>query len=426
MRRVMVVIFLFLPVALGAQVIPTNEWVSFWSDSSVVNSSLINPGAVVRAYDPEGTLCGEFTVTTTGSYGLMAVYRDDLKTELDEGAEPGDTISFSIDGVPVSAGGPDIPVWSANGDVKRVNLIREQVIPTNEWVSFWGDNCVVNGFDVPVPVGAVVRAYDPQGTLCGQFTVTTEGTYGLMPVYRDDSTTEIDEGADPGDTISFSVNNVPVDSVTGPDSPAWTSNGDIKKVNLNAARETATLLQSYFASLEGAGVAIDWRLSEVSKVVEFYVLRAEVPGGRYRELPGSGIKREGLYFSYRDGSCEPGVTYRYRIDVRDEEGRRVLFETEDIEIPTMLINLYQNHPNPFNPATTISYYLPVEGRVTLDVYDVSGRLVDCLVDEYHTRGRHTVEWRGKNDLGIDVASGVYFYRLRFGKSCITRKMALLK
>ena len=196
---------------------------------------------------------------------------------------------------------------------------------------------------------------------------------------------------------------------------------------LNAARETATLLQSYCASLEGASVEIDWQLSEVSEVVEFYVLRAEVPGGDYEELPCSGIKREGLYFSYRDGSCEPGVTYSYRIDVWDEEGRRVLFETEDIEIPTLLINLYQNHPNPFNPSTTIPFSVNrLETITTLKIYDVTGNHVRTLVNRRISPGHYSEGWDGQDGNGRQVASGTYFYRLKSGKETLTKKMVLLR
>ncbi len=418
-------ILLVLPIALEAQVVPTNEWVNFWSDSSVVNFKVFPAGAVVQAYDPQGVLCGEFVVADTGMYGLMPVYKDDPTTPtVDEGAESGDTISFRIDGVTVSASGPDVPVWSSNGDVRRVNLIREQVIPTSECVNFWGDSCVVEEFEVPVPVDAVVRAYDSQGALCGEFKVTAAGTYGSMPVYRDDPSTMIDEGAAPGGLISFEINGVPALS-TGPDSPTWTTNGDLRKVNLLAGRETATLLQNYLTSLKGTAVEIRWKLSEVSEAAVFYVMRAEAPGREFRKLAGSGIIRDGLSFSYRDESCEPGVSYRYRVDVYDKEGQRNLFETY-IEIPSMFLNLYQNHPNPFNPATTISYYLPVEGRVVLDIYDVSGKRVSCLVDEYQAKGPHAIEWKGRNERGVDVASGVYFYRMRVGKNCVTRKMALLK
>lgn len=84
--------------------------------------------------------------------------------------------------------------------------------------------------------------------------------------------------------------------------------------------------------------------------------------------------------------------------------------------------LYQNRPNPFNPRTTIRFTLPVDGRVSLDVYDAAGRRVAGLMnDELMTSGAHTAEWNGMDDAGHGVASGVYFVRLtQAGVSAETR------
>jgi flagellar hook assembly protein FlgD len=88
--------------------------------------------------------------------------------------------------------------------------------------------------------------------------------------------------------------------------------------------------------------------------------------------------------------------------------------------------LRQNHPNPFNPSTTIDYYLPDSGPVTLDVYDASGRRIVRLVDSVQEKGNHTVEWNGRESDGVSVSSGVYFYRISSNKKILSRKMILLK
>jgi hypothetical protein len=89
-----------------------------------------------------------------------------------------------------------------------------------EWVDFFSAHTTFLG--QPVPVGAVIAAFDPQGVKCGEFTVVEEGKYGLMPCYRDDATTPEDDGADPGDVISFTINGLPV-VAAGPDDPIWAS-----------------------------------------------------------------------------------------------------------------------------------------------------------------------------------------------------------
>jgi flagellar hook assembly protein FlgD len=71
--------------------------------------------------------------------------------------------------------------------------------------------------------------------------------------------------------------------------------------------------------------------------------------------------------------------------------------------------------------------LPQELGVTLEVYDISGRLVvQLLRGEKQTSGSHHIEWNGRDAQGNDVSSGIYIYRLTAGKSIISRKMVLLK
>ncbi len=73
--------------------------------------------------------------------------------------------------------------------------------------------------------------------------------------------------------------------------------------------------------------------------------------------------------------------------------------------------LKQNHPNPFNPATTIDYTLPVASTIRLDIYDIRGSLVRRLLHDAQTAGSHQEQWDGRDDRAQVVASGVYFYRL---------------
>lgn len=89
--------------------------------------------------------------------------------------------------------------------------------------------------------------------------------------------------------------------------------------------------------------------------------------------------------------------------------------------------LYQNYPNPFNPTTNISFYLPVDKKISLIIYDVTGREVVRLIDEQEfPKGKHTVTWDGKDKNGKPVSSGIYLYKLKFGNFEKTRKMMLVK
>jgi len=89
-------------------------------------------------------------------------------------------------------------------------------------------------------------------------------------------------------------------------------------------------------------------------------------------------------------------------------------------------DLAQNYPNPFNPTTTIRYSVPVQGRVRLRVFDLVGREVASLVDEEGVAGSYLITWRGTDNYGRPLSSGVYFYKLDGPGQQITKKLILLK
>ena len=88
--------------------------------------------------------------------------------------------------------------------------------------------------------------------------------------------------------------------------------------------------------------------------------------------------------------------------------------------------LSQNHPNPFNPETTIQFTLPDEHQARLTIHNISGQQVTTLLDEQMPKGNHSAVWNGKDATGKDVASGVYFYQLTAGDFTATRKMLLIR
>jgi len=85
-----------------------------------------------------------------------------------------------------------------------------------------------------------------------------------------------------------------------------------------------------------------------------------------------------------------------------------------------------NAPNPFNARTQIAYDLSQDGHVWLSIFDLRGRLICTLVDGVQTRGPHTVVWDGKDSSQNELASGVYFYRLKTGAGESLRNMTLIK
>lgn len=85
-----------------------------------------------------------------------------------------------------------------------------------------------------------------------------------------------------------------------------------------------------------------------------------------------------------------------------------------------------NYPNPFNAKTVISFALPQESKVTLDIYNILGQKVKTLVDGAMPAGYHNLEWNGTDYNGLGVSSGVYLYKLKADKFTRVNRMTLVK
>ncbi|HFE64716.1 MAG TPA: T9SS type A sorting domain-containing protein [Caldithrix sp.] len=124
-------------------------------------------------------------------------------------------------------------------------------------------------------------------------------------------------------------------------------------------------------------------------------------------------------------------TYNIHVYVINENGLKSLAYTHEVTVvPTGIegLTLYprkyelsQNFPNPFNPVTQIKFSIPKTSHVTLTVYNSLGQKVVDLVDKEFTPGFYDIKWKGS-----DVASGIYFYRLRSESFVSTKKMVFLR
>jgi hypothetical protein len=104
-----------------------------------------------------------------------------------------------------------------------------------------------------------------------------------------------------------------------------------------------------------------------------------------------------------------------------------LGESDDCtDVPAPLSLEVSNYPNPFNPSTTITYTVPNDGNVKINVYNIKGQLVADLVNERKDQGSHSVIWDGKDNNGNLVSSGIYYAKLATGGKIATAKMLMLK
>ena len=128
-------------------------------------------------------------------------------------------------------------------------------------------------------------------------------------------------------------------------------------------------------------------------------------------------------FTFRDYSVEPEKRYSYRIVAFLSGGENEIHQlTGPYWISRVPFTADQNYPNPFNGNTTISFFTPSTRPVSIDVYDVSGRLVSRLAERAYGRGTHTLQW-APSERG--TAAGIYFCVFRSGEMAKTIKMVYI-
>lgn len=122
---------------------------------------------------------------------------------------------------------------------------------------------------------------------------------------------------------------------------------------------------------------------------------------------------------WKIGQANPGTSSAVA-NPGDKNSKPTGTDINNLEMPTTY-RLAQNYPNPFNPTTTIKFSLPISGKVILEVFDISGKSVNTLIDSEMNSGEHSVEL---NAAGL--SSGIYFYRIRANQFIATRKFILMK
>jgi hypothetical protein len=134
-------------------------------------------------------------------------------------------------------------------------------------------------------------------------------------------------------------------------------------------------------------------------------------------------KGETLEFSFAGGEC--GMTEMTRDYIIRAVGRYHPDFGKFSMIPENF-QLYDNYPNPFNPTTNLSYDLPHTTNVKLEILNILGQKVTCLVDQPQDAGHYKIEWNGTDENGVGVASGIYFYKLTTDSYVSSKKMMLVK
>ena len=181
------------------------------------------------------------------------------------------------------------------------------------------------------------------------------------------------------------------------------------------------------ASFDSVSITLTWKPNTEADLSHYLVYKDTV----FNFIPDT-FKIVGIISkdssSFKDHNWVYGTTYYYKLSAWDLTNHQSSYSdelmikatdvpwTEEIKVELKKYSLSQNYPNPFNPTTVIVYYLPDLGyqpaEVELTIYNLLGKVVRTLIKERQYPGEHRAVWDGKDDEGNDVASGIYFYRLK--------------
>lgn len=200
-------------------------------------------------------------------------------------------------------------------------------------------------------------------------------------------------------------------------------NGVFKALATDAALPLPVELTTLSATVKGNSVLLKWSTSAEVNNYGFEVERSKASNvwEKIGFLSGAGNSNSIRNYEFKDQNlCNGKCTYRLK--QVDNDGAYEYSSEVDVLINSPAeFSLAQNFPNPFNPSTKIKYSIPEAGIVTIKIYDLLGREIDVLVDEYKDAGIYEQEYHAG-----DLANGFYFYNLTSGNYTEVRKMLLIK
>jgi len=188
-------------------------------------------------------------------------------------------------------------------------------------------------------------------------------------------------------------------------------------------------LTSFTATSQTGKVYLNWTTVTELNNLGFEVERKIINNNKEGEWvrigfsEGYGTTTELKEYSYIDDiSTITATSLSYRLKQIDYDGSYEYSEEVLVDNPAPVdFALQQNFPNPYNPATTITYNLPIKSKIDLVVYNTLGEILIQLVNAEKEAGQHSVEFNA-----IGLPSGIYFYKLQAGDFIETKKMVLLR
>ena len=183
-------------------------------------------------------------------------------------------------------------------------------------------------------------------------------------------------------------------------------------------------LSSFTSAINKRDVTLRWSTASETNNSNFEIERSSVNGSysKVGSVAGNGTVSSTSNYFFTDRNLSSG-NYSYRLKQIDFNGNFEYFNLNNevnVGIPSKF-ELSQNYPNPFNPSTTINFDIPSDGKVSIKLFDMSGKEVAVLVNEVKTAGYYSVNFNASS-----LSSGIYFYNITADNFTSTKKMTLIK
>ncbi len=138
-----------------------------------------------------------------------------------------------------------------------------------------------------------------------------------------------------------------------------------------------------------------------------------------------------LYKINEDPTESNDLSSSYPEIIQDLEARiisatDVSTSVEEVSAVPDGFKLEQNYPNPFNPSTSIAYTLPVSSRIRIEIFNIKGQKIKKLIETVQAAGTYSISWNGTNDLGQNIATGSYIYRMTAGNYADSKTLTFIK
>lgn len=176
------------------------------------------------------------------------------------------------------------------------------------------------------------------------------------------------------------------------------------------------------------GINLIWQTASETNNFGFEIQKSpdQIHFNRIGFVAGNGTTQKPQQYQFTDKIVSSG-TYYYRLKQLDDDGKFKLSNILEVTLSSIAdFRLMQNFPNPFNQETMIQYQIDSDGLVTLDIYNISGQLIQKIVSRHQTAGIYQVIWNGIDAQGKILPGGLYVCRLTKGREQVISKMLLVR